>query len=93
MSMSPQQFASIRKKFYPNDPVSFMMELGYHGNRSTLAARARRFESGELPVPRSVARYVWLLDQWSLIAQELNQERGAPDAAGSADLPDWPETF
>lgn len=94
MSMSPQQFASIRKKFYPDDPVGFMMELGYQGNRSTLGTRARRFESGELPIPCNVARYVWLLDQWSMLCVDLDAHKGVPNpGAGSADMPDWPETF
>lgn len=88
MSMAPEQFAAIRKKFFPDDPVSFMLELGYTGNRNTLGTRARRFESGEIPIPRNVSRFVWLLEQWSLQGAQIDNEQNKPD-----DLPDWPEEF
>lgn len=83
--MTPTQYTAIRKRFFPDDPTRFLIEMGYQGKRNTLEQRARRFESGKLPIPRNVARFAWLLDQWRLqgnqiaCCYELN------------DLPDWPE--
>lgn len=87
--MTPAQFKAIRKRFFPDDPVKFLLEMGYTGNRNTLKLRARRYESGEMLIPKNVARFAWLLDQWRLQGGELNSERGGD--ASLDDLPDWPE--
>jgi hypothetical protein len=78
--VNPAQFRAIRKRFFPDDPTRFLIEMGYGGNRNTLKQRARRYESGQLEIPRNVARFAWLLDQWRLQAGEVNN-----------DLPEWPE--
>jgi hypothetical protein len=54
--------------------------MGYGGSPSTLRTRARRYESGKLEIPKNVARFAWLLDQWRLQGGEVN-----------SDLPQWPE--
>lgn len=81
--MTPTQYVAIRKKFFPNDPTRFLIEMGYAGNPDTLRTRARRFENGKLPIPRNVARFVWLLDQWRL--------QGAQEDGEMYSLPAWPE--
>ena len=82
--MTPEQYTAIRRKFFPDDPTAFLMEMGYTGNRSTLYTRARRFESGEIPIPENVARFAYLLDEWSTLGC-LIDPTAKPD-----DLPDWP---
>lgn len=81
--MTPQQFKAIRKKFFPDDPTSFLMEMGYGGNRNTLKQRARRYENGQLPIPLVVARFAWLLDQWRLQGADLGDDLNQ--------LPSWPD--
>lgn len=76
------QYRAIRKKFCPNDPAGFLIELGFEGNDSTLKTRARRFENGDLPIPKRVARMAWLLDQWRLMSNKLGGDL--------RDLPQWP---
>lgn len=83
--MTPTQFKAIRKRFFPDDPAKFLIEMGYTGNRNTLAQRARRYEGGRLEIPKNVARFAWLLDQWRLQGAELG---GRLD-----DLPQWPEAL
>lgn len=83
--MNEKQYTAIRRKFFPDDPTAFLMEMGYRGNRSTLKTRARRFESGEIPIPENVARFVWLLELWSINGCALDPE-ARPD-----DLPEWLE--
>lgn len=78
--MTPAQFKAIRKRFFPDDPTAFLIEMGYGGNRNTLQQRARRYENGKLVIPKNVARFAWLLDQWRLQSGEINN-----------DLPAWPE--
>lgn len=87
-AVTPEQYKAIRKKFHPDDPTAFLLEMGYGGDRSisamhTLRTRARRFESGKIPIPRHIARFAWLLDQWRL--------QGARLGEGLDDLPGWPE--
>lgn len=79
--MTPIQYAAIRKKFCPNDPAGFLIELGFEGSDGTLRTRARRFENGDLTIPKRVARMAWLLDQWRL--------QGAALGGNLNDLPDW----
>lgn len=76
------QYAAIRKKFCPNDPAGFLIELGFQGNDSTLRTRARRFENGDLPIPKRVARMAYLLDQWRLQGAQLGHDLH--------ELPEWP---
>jgi len=73
------QYKAIRKRFFPDDPTRFLIEMGFEGNRNTLMQRARRFENGALPIPKRVARFAWLLDQWRLQGTDLD------------DLPAWPD--
>lgn len=80
--MDSLQYRAIRKKFCPNDPAGFLIELGFEGNDNTLIQRARRFENGKLPIPKRVARMAWLLDQWRLQGVQLGAEFN--------DLPEWP---
>lgn len=77
------QYKAIRKKFCPNDPAGFLIEMGFEGNDNTLKQRARRFESGALPIPKRVARMAWLLDQWRLMGTQLSGDL--------TDMPDWPK--
>lgn len=81
--MDHAQYKAIRKKFYPDDRTAFLMEMGYRGNRNTINMRARRFENGEIPIPETVARFAWLLDQWRLMSAQLGGDLN--------DLPEWPE--
>lgn len=81
--MDSRTYRAIRQKFYPEDPAGFLIELGFMGNDDTLRTRARRFENGDLPIPKRVARMAWLLDQWRL--------QGAQLGGGLTDLPEWPE--
>lgn len=81
--MDSTQYRAIRKKFCPNDPAGFLIELGYEGSDGTLKTKARRFENGDLPIPKRVARMAWLLDQWRL--------QGAQLGGDFTDLPEWPE--
>lgn len=83
--MTPEQYKAIRKKFFPDDPVAFLVEMGYEADRSTLRTRARRWESGRLKIPGNVARFVWLLEQWSIQGCLLDP-KALPD-----ELPAWPE--
>lgn len=87
--MNHVQYAAIRRRFFPDDPTRFLIEMGYQGKRNTLEQRARRFESGKLPIPRNVARFAWLLDQWRLQGGTISEERGGTSELD--DLPDWPE--
>lgn len=80
--MDHVQYKAIRKKFCPNDPAGFLIEMGFEGNDNTLKQRARRFESGQLPIPKRVARMAWLLDQWRLMSAQLGGDLN--------DLPEWP---
>lgn len=80
--MNKEQYRAIRKKFYPEDPAGFLIELGFEGNDSTLRTRARRFENGQLAIPKRVARMAWLLDQWRLQGVQLGGDL--------TDLPEWP---
>lgn len=81
--MKKEQYRAIRKKFFPDDSTSFLMEMGYRGNRNTLKVRARRFENGDLPIPEHIARFAWLLDQWRLMSADLGGDLN--------DLPEWPK--
>lgn len=82
LKMDKIQYRAIRKKFYPEDPAGFLVEMGYRGNRNTIRVRARRFENGDLPIPENVARFAWLLDQWRLMSAQLGGDLN--------DLPEWP---
>lgn len=81
--MKKEQYRAIRKKFFPDDSTSFLMEMGYRGNRNTLKVRARRFENGELPIPEHIARFARLIDFWRIQNVQLGGEFN--------DLPDWGE--
>lgn len=81
--MDNTQYRAIRQKFYPEDPAGFLIELGFEGNDATLRTRARRFENGDLPIPKRVARMVWLMDQWRLANAKLDGDLTT--------LPTWPE--
>lgn len=81
--MDATTYSAIRKKFCPNDPAGFLIELGFQGNDSTLRTRARRFENGDLAIPKRVARMAWLMDQWRLQGTQLGY--------GMHDLPEWPK--
>lgn len=76
-------YRAIRKKFCPNDPAGFLIELGFEGNDGTLKTKARRFENGDLPIPKRVARMAWLMDQWRLVNAKLDGDLST--------LPSWPE--
>lgn len=54
LAMDSIQYRAIRKKFYPEDPAGFLIELGFEGSDGTLKTRARRFENGDLPIPKRV---------------------------------------
>lgn len=82
--MDSIQYRAIRKKFYPEDPAGFLIELGFEGNDSTLRTRARRFENGQLPIPKRVARMAQLLDYWRIQNVQLGGKFN--------DLPDWGES-
>lgn len=77
------QYSAIRKKFYPEDPAGFLIELGFMGNDDTLRTRARRFENGDLPIPKRVARMARLLDFWRIQNVQLG--------GNFNDLPDYGE--
>lgn len=85
--MDKTQFKAIRKKFFPEDPTAFLLEMGY-GNpdnfhsMNNLRTRAKRFENGKLPIPEPIARFAWLLDQWRLMSAQLDGDLN--------DLPEWP---
>lgn len=79
--MTPIQYTAIRKKFFPNDPAGFLIELGFQGNDGTLKTRARRFENGQLSIPKRVARMARLLDYWRIQNVQLGGK--------FSDLPDW----
>lgn len=81
--MDSTTYCAIRKKFCPNDPAGFLIEMGFLGSDDTLRTRARRFENGDLPIPKRVARFVYLLDQWRL--------QGAQLGHGLNELPEWPK--
>jgi hypothetical protein len=86
--MTPEQYKAIRRKFFPDDPTAFLMEMGYGGDFSLNAVRnlrtkALRFENGRLPIPRHIARFAWLLDQWRLQGAQLGEHLD--------DLPEWPD--
>lgn len=81
--MDSTQYRAIRKKFYPDDPAGFLIELGFQGNDSTLRTRARRFENGDLPIPKRVARQARLMDFWRIQNVQLG--------GNFSDLPDWGE--
>lgn len=81
--MDSTTYRAIRKKFCPEDPAGFLVEMGYHGNRNTIRTRARRFENGQLSIPENIARFAWLLDQWRLQNVELGGDL--------TDLPEWPK--
>lgn len=81
-------YKAIRKRFFPEDPAGFLLEMGYgdpssKASISTIRTRARRFENGKLPIPRNVARFAFLLDQWRLQGLSVGGELD--------DLPTWPE--
>lgn len=84
--MRAEQYKAIRRKFFPDDPTAFLMEMGFTGNRNTLKTRARRFENGKLEIPRTVARFAWLMEQWCLLANQAD-----PDPESLDTPPDWPE--
>lgn len=81
--MTPIQYTAIRKKFFPNDPAGFLIEIGFQGNDGTLRTRARRFENGQLAIPKRVARMARLLDYWRIQNVQLG--------GNFNDLPDWGE--
>lgn len=81
--MDSIQYRAIRKKFHPEDPAGFLIEMGFEGNDSTLRTRARRFENGQLPIPKRVARMAQLLDYWRIQNVQLGGKFN--------DLPDWGE--
>ncbi len=81
--MNNVQYRAIRKKFYPEDPAGFLIEMGFLGSDDTLRTRARRFENGDLPIPKRVARMAFLLDQWRLMSARLGGDL--------TDMPSWPE--
>lgn len=81
--MDSIQYTAIRKKFCPNDPAGFLIEMGFEGNDSTLRTRARRFENGQMAIPKRVARMAWLLDQWRVISAQI-------DGDLTTALPAWP---
>lgn len=84
--MTPEQYTAIRKKFFPTSPGEFLVEMGYTGDPKNLRTRAREYERGKRPIPRIVARFAWLLDQWRLQGVQLDPEKNGLD-----DLPDWGE--
>lgn len=65
--MTPAEFKAIRRRFFPHSPAAFLAEMGFEGSRNTLLQKARRFENGQLEIPRRVARFAWLLEQWQLL--------------------------
>jgi hypothetical protein len=83
--MTREQYVAIRKKFFPTSPGEFLLEMGFDGSITNLRTRAREYERGKRPIPRNVARFAWLLDQWSVQGCAADPD-SSPD-----ELPDWPE--
>lgn len=81
--MTPATFKAIRKRFFPDDPAGFLFELGAVGKRNTVLQRARGYENGKIEIPKLIARYAWLFDQWRLMSNQLGGDLN--------DLPLWPD--
>ena len=73
--MKGPEFKAIRESFGLN-PQDWMYELGYGGNKNTLRLNCERYENGEKEIPLYLARYIWLVQQYSHV--------------GMPKWPDWP---